>query len=274
MKRARDGLNYLKHRKSIKSIYLRVQISAVIIAKNEEENLKKSLPKLSWCDDIVVVDDYSTDNTSAVATSFGCKVFQRRFDGYGTQKQFAVSQAKHSWILNIDADEVLSDELVNEIRNLNSGAGKYSGYTIPIRHVFMGKIFKYGKESKYPHLRLFNRDKGNFDSAVVHEKVALQGQVGKLGSVILHYSYKDLDHYFRKFNTYTSNGAIKLKEQGRSRGLLFCYLSFPIYFIKHYFFYGNILNGRAGFVWSYLSAWYHTVKYLKLYELNHRTWGN
>lgn len=249
-----------------------MQISAVIIAKNEEENLKRSLPKLSWCDDIIVVDDYSTDNTSAVATSFGCKVFQRHFDGYGTQKQFAVSKAKHLWILNIDADEVLSDELVREIQNLAPSERKYSGYTIPIRHVFMNKVFMHGKESKYPHLRLFNREHGNFDSAVVHEKVVLQGQVGKLRSVILHYSYKDLDHYFRKFNTYTTNGAKKLKEQGRSRNLFFCWLSFPAYFIKHYFFYGNILNGSAGFVWSYLNAWYHTAKYLKLYEMNNQSW--
>lgn len=251
-----------------------VQISAVIIARNEEENLKKSLPKLSWCDDIVVVDDYSTDNTSAVAASFGCKVFQRHFDGYGTQKQFAVSKARHQWILNIDADEVLSDELVREIQGLDANAGKYSGYTIPIRHVFMGRIFMHGKESKYPHLRLFNKASGNFDSALVHEKVALQGHIGKLNSVILHYSYKDLDHYFRKFNTYTSNGARKLKEQGRSRNLLVCCLSFPAYFVKHYLFYGNILNGKEGFVWSYLSAWYHTVKYLKLYEMNKRAWGS
>lgn len=250
-----------------------MQISAVIIAKNEEENLKKSLPKLSWCDDIVVVDDYSKDSTSAIAISFGCRVFQRQFDGYGTQKQFAVSKARHQWILNIDADEVLSDELIREIQSL-AVSGKYSGYTIPVRHVFMGKIFMHGKESRYPHLRLFNKACGNFDSAVVHEKVVLQGEVGKLRPVILHYSYKDLDHYFRKFNTYTSNGAQKLKDQGRSRSLFLCCLSFPVYFIKHYLFYGNILNGRAGFVWSYLSAWYHTVKYLKLYEMNHRTWAS
>jgi glycosyltransferase involved in cell wall biosynthesis len=244
-----------------------VQVSVVIITKNEEENLRKSLPKLHWCEDIVVVDDNSNDRTISVAESFGCKVFSRSFDGFGTQKQFAVSKTRFRWVLNIDADEVMSDELIEEIKQLDLES-RMAGYEIPIRHVFMGKVFKYGKESKYYHLRLFNKDKGNFNSATVHEKVIVDGGIQKLSNMILHYSYSDLDHYFRKFNQYTSIGARKLKEKNKSRSLLLCIAAFPLYFVKHFFFYGNILNGRTGFVWSYLSAWYHTVKYLKLYELN------
>lgn len=243
-------------------------VSTIIIAKNEAENLKLSLPKLSWCKDIVLVDDNSTDDTIAIAESFGCRVFKRTFDGFGTQKQFAVSKANNQWILNIDADELLSNDLIEEIKQLNLANTSVSGFEIPVRHVFLGKIFMHGKESRYYHLRLFNKQYGNFDDARVHEKVKITGEIKHLNSVILHYSYKDLKHYFEKFNRYTSIGAIKLKEKGKSRSLLLSFAGFPVYFIKHYLFYGNILNGSAGFIWSYLNAWYHVVKYLKLHELN------
>ncbi len=243
-------------------------ISTIIIARNEAENLKLSLPKLKWCDDIVLVDDNSTDETVKIAESFGCRIFKRSFDGFGTQKQFAVSQAKHNWILNIDADEVLSDALIEEIRQLPADNVAIAGYELPIRHVFLGKVFTHGKESKFYHLRLFNSQAGNFDDAKVHEKVRLNGPAGRLKHVILHYSYKDLDHYFEKFNRYTSIGALKLKEKGKSRSLFLSVAGLPFYFIKHYLIYGNILNGKAGFIWSYLNAWYHVVKYLKLHELN------
>ncbi len=245
-----------------------MSLSVIIITKNEAENLKLSLPQLKWCKDIVLVDDNSTDDTVKIAEAFGCRIFSRTFDGFGTQKQFAVSQTKFNWILNIDADEVMSDELVAEITNLNLESSDISGYELPIRHVFLDKIFRHGKEGRFYHLRLFNKLKGNFDNAKVHEKVHLKGEVKKLKNVILHYSYKNLDHYFSKFNHYTSIGAIKLREKGRSRNLILTFASFPFYFIKHYFIYGNFMNGKAGLIWSYLNAWYHVVKYLKLHELN------
>lgn len=247
-----------------------MQISVVIIAKNESDNLKLSLPALSWCNDIIVVDDFSTDDTKTVAESYNARVFQRKFDGFGNQKRFAVEQALNDWVLNIDADEVLSLELIQEINSLRF-TNEYSAYSIPIRHVFMGKVFLYGKESKYYHLRLFNRLKGNFDTALVHEKVVITGPTLKLNNVILHYSYKNLSHYFQKFNSYTDSGARNLKAKGKKRPLIVCLLLFPVYFLKHYIIYCNILNGNSGFIWSYLNAWYHTVKYLKLYELNKKS---
>jgi glycosyltransferase involved in cell wall biosynthesis len=244
-----------------------LNISVVIIAKNESENLRSSLSKLDWCDDIVLVDDFSSDDTKSVAESFGATVYQRKLDDFGLQKQFAVSKAKHDWVLSIDADEVLSDNLINEIKQLNLDS-QITAYKIPRQHVFLGKIFKYGKESKMLIIRLFNKKFGNFNSSSVHEKVETTGNISNLNNSILHYSYRDLDHYFEKFNVYTSRGAQLLKTRGKNRPIFLTILLFPIYFFKHYLIYGNFLNGKEGFVWSYLSAWYHTVKYLKLNELN------
>lgn len=226
-----------------------------------------SLPRLSWCDEIIVIDDHSTDQTAAVARDFGATVHHRHFDGFGTQKRFGVSLTSNNWVLNIDADEVLSEELIREIKELQPD-DETVAFRLPVRHVFLGKAFLYGKESRYMHLRLFNKQQGNFDEAKVHEKVRVKGKTADLNNIVLHHSYRDLSHYFRKFNHYTDIGAQKLKEKNRTRSLPLCIMGFPFYFIKHYFVYGNILNGREGFVWSYLNAWYHTVKYLKLYELN------
>jgi glycosyltransferase involved in cell wall biosynthesis len=224
---------------------------------------------LHWCDDIVLIDDFSSDQTAEIAKSFGAKVFQRAFDGFGAQKQFAVAHTHSEWVLNLDADEVMEDALIIEILSLKE-TEDISAYELPIQHVFLGKVFKYGKESNYPHLRLFNKNKGNFNDAVVHEKVITQGKTLLLKGKVLHFSYKNLEHYFQKFNSYTQAGAKKLKEKGKSRALFLCVLSFPLYFFKHYFVYRNVLNGKEGFIWSYLNAWYHTVKYLKLYELNQK----
>jgi glycosyltransferase involved in cell wall biosynthesis len=95
-----------------------VKISVVIITKNEEENLKKSLPKLFWCDEIVIVDDHSTDNTVKLAKQYNCKVYNYIFENFGKQKRLAVSLAQNNWVLSLDADEVLSDELINELKSL------------------------------------------------------------------------------------------------------------------------------------------------------------
>jgi glycosyltransferase involved in cell wall biosynthesis len=245
-----------------------VNVSAVIIAKNEDINLLKSLPKLHWCDEIVVVVDNQNDTSIPIAESFGAIIKFNTFETFGKQKQFAVNQAKNQWVLSLDADEILTDELIAEISNLDLLKIDFSGFEIPRTHVFMGKTFQYGKESNDYILRLFNKNAGQFDEAQVHEKVIINGKIQRLNNKILHYSYENLQHYFTKFNIYTSQGALKLFEKGKKRMLIACFLSFPLYFFKHYFLYLNILNGWQGLVWSHLSAWYHTVKYLKLYELN------
>lgn len=241
-----------------------------MICKNEAANLRRSLPALKWCDDVVVVDSFSDDDTVKVAGESGARVVQRKFDGYGTQKRFAVGLARHDWVLNIDADEVLSDELIQELTSLPETV-ELNAYSIPRRHVFMGHIFRYGHESALHLIRLFNKTMCNFDEAPVHEKVVTKGKTGRLRSVMLHYSYRDLNHFFEKLNSYSHSGAVKLRDKGRSRPLFLCLAWTPFYFIKHYFIYLNILNGKAGLIWSVLNAWYHTAKYLKLYELNHKS---
>lgn len=233
-------------------------LSAVIITCNEEHNLHRSLPKLTWCDEIIVVDSGSTDNTINICRKYGCKIFHRPFDGYGSQKQYAVSLAKNKWILCLDADEVLSDALVSEIQEVMK-APAAEGYLIPMSFVFMGKKFKHGKEAWRYFLRLFNKEAGTFNNRIVHEKIILKGTQLKLKNNILHYSYRNISQYFNKFNKYSSYGAEIAWQEGKRRSLLAIVLAVPLNFFKYYIIELNFLNGVSGFYRSTFNAFYHSV---------------
>lgn len=242
-------------------------ISAVLITLNEENVLEKTLRALAWADEIVVVDSGSTDATVAIAEQFGAKVFFRKFDGYGPQKHFAVAQASHDWVLALDADEVVTQQLQAEIISTLQKPN-YQGYYVPISLIFLNRLLRFGGEYKMLHLRLFNKQFGNFNQKTIHEGVELTGKVGRLQHQLLHYSYADLHDYFQKFNHYTSRAAAQLHEQGKKASLWKVVGRFPLTFLKIYVLKLGFLDGYAGFVWALFSAMYPVVKYAKLREKN------
>lgn len=248
------------------------KVSAVIITCNEEHNLQMSLPKLTWCDEIVIVDSGSTDGTIQICRSYNCKVHYRKFDGYGKQKKYAIGQASNKWVLCLDADEVMSDELVEELKR-EMKAPSADGYYIPMVFVFMGKQFRHGKEGWRYFLRLFDRTKGGFTDHKIHEKIELNGNCKKLLNSIYHFSYRNFYQYFEKFNRYSSYGAEMAYAEGKKRSLTAIVFAVPLNFLKYYIVERNILNGVSGFYWSMLCAFYHFAKYIKLSEL-HRIKSN
>lgn len=241
-------------------------VSAVIITLNEEHNLLKSLPQLSWCDEIIIVDSGSTDKTLQICKDYGCKIFYKKFDGYGAQKQFAVAKAKNDWVLCLDADEVMSDALVEEMKEEMKDP-KAEGYFIPMTFVFLGKKFRYGKEGWRYFMRLFNKKSGNFNNYKVHEKIELKGNAKKFSNNIYHYSYRNLFQYFEKFNKYSSYGAMMAYQRGKKKSVFAVVFAVPLNFFKYYFIELNFMNGLSGFYWSVLNAFYHFAKYIKLREL-------
>jgi glycosyltransferase involved in cell wall biosynthesis len=243
------------------------KVSAVIITYNEENIILQTLDALSWCDEILIVDSGSTDRTVNLCESRGCRILNRPFSGYGEQKQYAVQEAKYDWILSLDADEVLTDELINEIVAVFTHKDiPWSGFYLPRTLVFMAKPFTFGKEHNQPCLRLFNRRAGGYTDARVHEHVELTGVTKNLKAPMLHYSYRNIEHYFAKFNRYTSLAATQLYERGQSVNRLAILFRLPLTFIQTYFFKGNFMNGYPGLVWSLFCGLYPVVKYLKLYE--------
>ncbi len=245
-----------------------MKVSVVIITLNNIRTIKQVLAAVvSWADEIVVVDSGSTDDTVNIADGFGCKTQYRKFDGFGTQKRYAVEQAKNDWIFIVDADEVVTDELKNEIDIVLKGTD-YQGFMIPNTLVFLGKIMRYGREYKMPHLRLFNKKFGTYNDRQVHEDVVLNGEIATLKNHVLHYSYADLAEVFQKMNNYSTRGASELHKRGKKASLLKIVTKFPVAFFTEYFIRLNFLNGYRGFVWAFTQSVYATMKYLKLREMN------
>lgn len=242
-------------------------ISAVIICKNEVRSIRSCLEALKGhVDEIVVVDSGSTDGTLDVVRSEGLVPVFHAFEGYGKQKQYACSLARHLWVLSIDADEVISRELGQELKAFQ-GSPNISAYRLRRRFRFLGRTFKYGHGATDLPIRLFRTDKCGFDDADVHESVIVEGEIGRLEGEMLHESYVDLDQYIEKFNRYTSIAAEQIVDSGRSRSVVVTGLLIPFYFFKNYVVWGNVFNGTHGLIWSLLSSFYPFVKVAKAWAL-------
>jgi glycosyltransferase involved in cell wall biosynthesis len=248
-----------------------IPVSAVIITFNEAQDLPRTLAALDWADEILVVDSGSTDGTLALASAVpNCRILHRDFDGFGPQKRYAVSQAAHDWVFSVDADEVVTPALAASIRGLlEAGEPARAGYEVGRRLHFLGREFRFGRESDAPVLRLFDRRRGDFQDVAVHERVEIDGQPGRLEGYLLHYSYRDLQDYFTKFNAYTTAVAQEMRDRGKRVSAWDFVVRLPVGFLTYYLVHGNVLNGFPGFVWSVLGAYYRGVRYLKLYELEH-----
>lgn len=244
------------------------KVSAVIITYNEELIISETLSRLWWCDEILIVDSGSTDRTIEICKEYGCVIYTQPINGFGRQKLFGVSKAKNDWILCIDADELLSEPLVDELQEeLSKKDLTFAAFEIPLNLVFMNKIFRHGKETNSLKIRLFNKHRGNWDGAVVHETVVVKGSIKQLKNKIFHYSYNSYSQFLKKIDLYSGLSAQKLATKKNSKNKAVIVLGIPFNFFKYYFVDRNFLNGYQGFAWAVLNCLYHFIKYLKLDEL-------
>ena len=243
------------------------QISAVIITRNEEKNIMKCLSSIDWADEIVVVDSGSTDDTKKIASEFTQKVFDMKWEGFGKAKDFAKDKATHQWILSLDADEVVTGDLKEEIQSVIKSDKAFDGYYIPRRSNFLGKWIRHG--GWYPDyvLRLFKKNKAKFSHSAVHEKVKVNGSIGYLGNPLLHYTDPNFDHYLEKLNRYTSLSAEELFRKGK-RAKVFDIIFRPLAaFLKMYFAKRGFVDGLHGLILAVSSAFHVFSKYVKLWHL-------
>lgn len=248
-----------------------VPISATILTKDSSRLIAKVLAALDWCDEIVILDTGSTDDTLAVAAGFANVAIHRlsgSFPGFGLAHRQAVALARHDWILSVDSDEVVSPELAAEIRALP--LDRECVYTIPFRNYFDGRHITTCGWSPDCHERLFHRGVTNFCTSEVHERVQTADvSVVRLKNSIDHYSYDSLDDFLRKMNAYATLFAER--NAGRRRAGPLTAVSRSVWaFVKSYGFERGFCQGREGLVISAYKAQVVFWKYLMLREANVR----
>lgn len=242
-------------------------ISLFIIARNEAHRIADCIESTRGlvCE-IIVIDDRSIDDTAEIAKSLGAQVFQRKFDGFTNQKNFALSKVTSEWALNLDADERLSPQLKEEISKAVQNE-KIAGYELPFCNYFLGKKMRFSGLNKEKHLRLVRAHKARYVGGLVHEGLNISGEVATLSYPVNHFSYDTIEAYFKKLNTYTSLAAAQMHKNGKRFSLIGTLARLPFEFAKRYILKLGFLDGVRGLLWASFSTYYVFIKYMKLWQL-------
>lgn len=239
-------------------------LSVIVITKNEAHNLARCLDSVvGLADEIIVLDSGSDDETVEIAKRYTSRVYVAPWEGYGLQKQRALSYATGQWVLNLDADESVDAKLRESITRAIA-SDEQDAYRIPIQMCFYGKRLKFSS-SPSRHVRLFKRMGANYSNAIVHEKVLLpqDSRIGKIKEPILHHSFKDISQMIQKLDKYSSYSAkIKLEKRQKTTISMACLSSFWMFF-RCYFLQLGMLDGKMGLLFAVYHAnasFYRAVK--------------
>jgi glycosyltransferase involved in cell wall biosynthesis len=250
-----------------------IKISSIIIAKNEEANIRRCIESQRGCIDeiVLLVDEESTDKTYEIAICYSnVKASIVKWKGYSETKKDAILLTTNDWVFWIDADEAITRELKEEIIELKDSTLSYAAYSIPRIANFLGKWIKHSGWYPGRVTRLFNKNLASFDFQCVHENLRVNGETGKLNNDIEHYTDPSVSHYFMKFNNYTTLAANELKEKGRMFRLSDLIIRPIAIFIKMYFIKFGFLDGIQGFILAIFSSAYVFTKYSKFWELTRK----
>jgi glycosyltransferase involved in cell wall biosynthesis len=247
-----------------------VSLSVAIITFNEAQNLRRTLESLRGiAQEIIIVDNGSTDGTLDIAREFGAQVFCEEWKGYAAQKNSAIEKATGDWILSLDADEAASDELQEELKTIlcSRAPDTLNGYWIPRKNYFMGRWIRRGGFYPDRKLRLFRRGLGHFEERPVHETMHVEGKTGTLRGSLLHNAYPTLQGYITQMNRYSSLGAGAAVSGGkRSFNLTDILLRPGLTFFYNYVCRLGFLDGREGLLLHLYHASYVSWKYAKVWE--------
>ncbi|HET8885329.1 MAG TPA: glycosyltransferase family 2 protein [Salinimicrobium sp.] len=244
------------------------KLTAIIPTGNEAHNIEEVLESVSFADEIIVVDSFSTDETVALAEKYSPKILQREYKNSASQKNWTIPQAQHEWILLVDADERVTPELREEILQiLKNPPQEFVGYWIYRNNHFMGQKVHYSGWKNDKVIRLFRKSKCRYEKKMVHAEIIADGKVGKLKNRLYHNTYVTLDKYIEKKNRYAAWQA-KDYEKKTGKISIFHVVIKPFYgFIKHYFIQSGFRDGMVGFTISYIQAYAIFMRYAKLWLL-------
>jgi glycosyltransferase involved in cell wall biosynthesis len=240
-------------------------LSVFVTTFNNASSLAGCLESVKWADEILLLDSFSTDDTLDVARRYGCTIHQHRFMGFGPQKQMALELTRHRWVLLLDADEMLSAELQQEIRDLMARGPSADGYALRRHEQHYWRMSSFRVRPDY-FLRLFDKTKGRFTEKRVHAAPTVTGDVARLRHHFLHFGMPTVHSKVRKINDYSS-GLVQDKVTRGKKGNPWMMVFYPpLYFVRQYLVERQVANGWVGFIGSGISAFYVFLKYAKLYE--------
>ena len=247
----------------------RPTLACVVITKNEELNIADCLASVRWADDIIVVDAESRDRTVDLARDCGARVFVRPWPGFGLQKNFGMAQASSDWILILDADERVTEELRGEVRTCLERwrLGAPVAYRIPRRNFFYGAWVQGGGVYPDYQVRLFQRGLAQYNDVAVHENLIVDGEIGTLGGHLDHYTERRIQDHFKKFGLYTTLAAQeKAKKRVRTVGWTDLVFRPLVVWGKTYVLKQGFRDGVRGLIVCGFKSMYTFAKYAKLWD--------
>lgn len=246
------------------------KITAIIPTKNEEHNIEVALESVSFADEIMVIDSFSSDKTIELAKKYTDFILQREYDYPASQKNWAIPQASYEWVLLVDSDERITPELAQEIQSILRDGTDKSAFWIYRQNYFMGKAIKFSGWQNDRVIRLFKRDECKYEDKLVHEEIITKGKVGTLKKRMIHYTYKDLKSYLAKMDNYTTWSA-KDNLNKINQVTYFHLFAKPLYrFFSHYVLRLGILDKKQGFIISVFSGYSVFLRFLKLMRLKEK----
>ena len=242
-------------------------LSVVVITRNEERNIEDCLNSVyGWADEIVVVDDQSTDRTVLLAHKFAGKIFHRRMDNEGTHRNWAYAQAKNEWVLSLDADEIVSPELRQEIAQTLADT-KFHAFSIPLRN-YIGKYWvKHSGWYPAGKLRLFMKSRFKYEEVQVHPRVFLDGDTGHLTKDIIHKGYPDFEHFLQSLNRQTTLEARKWVDTNRKMTAGVALWRTVDRFFRSFIGKKGYKDGFIGFMIAFFASLYQIMSYAKYWEI-------
>jgi len=247
-------------------------LSVVIICKNEEDIIGRTLQSLQGLtDDIIVYDNGSTDNTVEIIKQFNVRLHQGAWEGFGKTKRKAITLAKYDWILSLDADEAIDEQLKNSVLQLTFDDEK-TVYDLSFKNFFGDTVLKFGEWGGDKHIRLFNRKAVNWNDAPVHETLEIPKGIliKKLNGFVLHHTVKSIKDYSLKTVNYAMLNAEKYHQQGRKATWFKIRLSPGFTFLNYYIIKLGFLDGYTGYLCAKMTAYYTFLKYTRLKELQNQ----
>lgn len=248
---------------------INLPITAIIPTFNEEANIAAALDSVEWAEEILVVDSFSTDKTVDIVKSYSnVSLVQHEYKNSATQKNWIIPQAKHEWIFLLDADEYATEPLIIEVKKVLQAGPEHDAYWIRRKNLFMGRKVNYSGWQNDKVIRLFKRDTCQYEAKNVHAEIISEGSVSQLNSVIMHNTYKGLNHFIGKINWYSTWKAYDKIEKGGPTNFFFNVIIKPWYrFFYHYILRLGILDGKVGFIISILNGYDVMLRGIKIWRI-------